>query len=165
MGNRIVLCGELHLSREAFERAQDTGLLEFFYEDPDDEVSFHPKAVTARTLFSAEERKYRKWARNSYDGDTGRWTFGASIHDDNWANADPEMLTRALAALKDRDGSDVVAAFVEWSETLDGAWRIDQGRVTAFAEPPSLPDAAKEHLWAGKIEQAVAGLRALLALP
>ena len=164
MGSRIVLCGEIHLSKEAFERAQDTNLIELFYEDPDDEVSFHPKGVTAKTLFAPSEKKYLKWARNSYEPDTARWVMSASLHDDDWQNADPEMLTEALAQLKDREGSDLVVAFTQWNQEFDGAWRIDRGRVTAFEKPPPLPDEVKRHLEKGAIEKAVVGLRSLFAL-
>ena len=164
MGSRIVVCGEIHLSKEAFERAQDTDLIEFFYEDPEDEVSFHPKGVPAKTLFSSEEKKYRKWARNSYDADTARWIISASLHDDDWENADPDMLTEGLARLKDREGSDFVVAFIEWNRELDSAWRIDRGQVTAYEEPPLLPDKIKRQIQGGEIEAALGGLRALFAI-
>lgn len=164
MGSRIIVCGEIHLSKQAFERAQDTDLIELFYEDPEDEVSFHPKGVPAKELFAAEERKYRRWARNSYEADRGRWIFSASLHDDNWQNADPEMLTNALASLKDRDGGDFVVAFIEWSQELDGAWRIDRGQVTDYEERPPLSDEIKAHIQEGEIEPALAGLRTLFAL-
>jgi len=164
MGNRIIVCGEIHLSKHAFESAQDTNLIEFFYEDPEDEVSFHPKGVPAKTLFAPEEKKYRKWARNSYEADTARWIISASLHDDDWHNADPEMLTKGLARLKDADGVDFVVAFAEWNQELDGAWRIDRGQATAYEDRPRLPDQIKRHIQGGEIEKALAGLRQLLAV-
>lgn len=164
MGSRIVLCGEIHLSKEAFERAQDSVLIEFFSQDPDDEVSFHPKGVTAKALFTPSKKEYLKWARNSYEPGPARWVMSASLHDDDWQNADPEMLTEALAQLKNREGRDLVVAFTEWNKELDGAWLIDRGRVTAFEELPALPDELKRHLENGEIEKAVGGLRSLFAL-
>lgn len=161
MGSRIVVCGEIHLSKDAFARAQDTPLLEFFYPDPEDEDSFHPKAVTARTLF-ASDGKYRRWARNAYEPATSRWILSASLHDDDWHGADPALMTEALARLKDRDGSDLLAAFVEWKQQLDAAWRIDRGRVTPLERLPELPDPLRRQLETGDIDQALGGLRALV---
>ena len=74
------------------------------------------------------------------------------------------MLTEGLARLKDRPGGDFVVAFIEWNQELDGAWRIDCGRVTTYEGRPPLPDKIKRHIQGGEIETALAGLRELLAL-
>lgn len=164
MGERVILCGELHLSRKAFEGAQQTTVLELFREDPEDEDSFHAVAITARTLFSPAEARYRKWARNAYEAEQSRWILSASLHDDDWHDADPAILAGSLARLKDQDGTDLVVAFTEWNQELSAAWLIERGRSTPITPLPALPDEVRRSLGGGAIEKALAALRALFAL-
>ena len=69
MGSRTILCGSVRLSKAAFEKAQDTALLEMAFMASDDpaEIGVTMKPVTARELFSPGDEAYRLWAVNRYD--------------------------------------------------------------------------------------------------
>jgi len=154
MGNRIILCGRIHLSPQAFARAQEMSVLELFVVEPDDPVSAHPRAIRAKDLFSTQDKDHSKWARNTYDPKSRSWLFSCSLHDDDWFNADPTLLTRGLAALKDEQEMDVVFALVEWSRQLEAAWVIQPGTYSIVEALPALPEATAGLLVDGNIEDA-----------
>jgi hypothetical protein len=158
--SRIILCGRVHLSSSAFARAQDLPMLEMFVVDPDDDVSAHPKGITAKELFSSRERQYRKWARNTHVN--GSWLFGCSLHDDDWFNADTERLVQALASTKDQDEVDAVFAFVEWRKQLETAWIVRRGSWMAIESLPELPEPVAGLLLDGKLEEAERAIGSIL---
>ena len=164
MGNRIILCGSVHLSRSAFERAQVTPLLELFTSAADDDVSFVPRRVVAKELFASDDGAYGRWARNVFDAPSEHWLFGCSMHDDDWANADPKALTTGLSGLKDKVGADFVVAYVEWRQQLDGAWRIDKGTCTAIESPPELSNEVATLIAEASYDEVAPRIRALLGI-
>jgi hypothetical protein len=145
MGSRIIVCGSVKLSAEAYAKAHDTPLLEMFVVDPDDPdgCSFVPQSMKPDELFSAasHEAAHRAWSRNSYDPVEERWLFGCSFHEDDWWNPKHDLLPGGLARLKDRAGEDVILAYEEGSKKLDSVWKVDEGRWSHVDPMPELPDA------------------------
>jgi hypothetical protein len=127
MGSRIIVCGSVKLSAEAYAKAHDTPLLEMFVVDPDDPdgCSFVPQSMKPDELFSAasHEAAHRAWSRNSYDP------------------VEHDLLPGGLARLKDRAGEDVILAYEEGSKKLDSVWKVDEGRWSHVDPMPELPDA------------------------
>lgn len=129
-------------------------MLEMFAADPDDSISAHPQSITAKELFSPQDKPYQKWARNTYDPRSRSWLFGCSLHDDDWFNADPKQLINALADTKDEGDVDVVFAFVEWRKQLEAAWIVRPGSYSTVEALPALPEPAGDLLLEGNLEEA-----------
>lgn len=167
MGNRIIVCGSVHLSAGAYAKAQDTPLLEMFVADPNDPdgVSFVPKGMTAEEIFATDvgDDEYRAWARNTYERATERWIFGCSMHDDDWWNAKHDLLPGGLATVKDRPGLDVVLAYDDGARRLESAWKVERGSWTSVEPLPKLAHTFARLMADGKYEDALDEVRALVA--